>query len=193
LCSLFLHAQDTLTCGFETLFALKAGMSKPEIIDFINKNYPSNLVNTQIEKLPPYNGTGGDSIVKEILSYQRETTPCFRGRNTLLQLEFADNKLYKAYISTEYPKTSYQDMVSNYNFLRNVIKSKWVQEKGIKLSHANIVGFGYDYTKSKIPTQKIEKVTLQYVDAATNDPKTNYLLEVLWVNLKNTRMEGSNY
>jgi len=45
----------------------------------------------------------------------------------------------------------------------------------------------------KFQLKKIEKVTLQYVDAATNDPKTNYLLEVLWVNLKNTRMEGSNY
>jgi hypothetical protein len=191
--SLFLRAQDTLTCGFETLFTLKAGMSKPEVIDLINRNYPSNLVHTQIEKLPPYKGSGGDSIVKETFSYKRDITPCFKGHNTLLQLEFADNVLYKAYISTEFPKTAYGDMISNYNFLRNVIKAKWIQEKGIKLSSGNILGFGYDYTKAKIPNQKIEKVTLQYVDRATNNPKVDYLLEVLWINLKNTRMESSNY
>jgi len=191
--SLLLHAQDSLTCGFETLFTMKAGMSKPEVIGLISTNYPSKLVNTQIEKLPPYKGSSGDTIIKETFSYRRDITPCFKGLNTLLKLEFADNVLYKAYISTEFPKTAYSDMISNYNFLRNVIKAKWTYENGTKLAGGKTLGFGYDYTKTKDITDKTEKVSLQYVDNATNDPKSNYLVEVIWANLKNTRMERSNY
>jgi hypothetical protein len=193
--SLFLHAQDTSTCGFETLFTIKAGMSKAEVMDLINKKFQGSLrlVNTRAEKLPPYKGSGGDSIIKEIFSYKRDSSPCFHGRNTLLQLEFADNKLYKAYISTEYSKTAYQDMMTNYNFLRNVIKVKWPYEKETKLSGGNIIGFGYDYTKTKTTTNKTEKISLQYVDSRTNDQATPYLLEVLWANLANTRMQSSNF
>jgi len=191
--SLLLHAQDT--CAFETLFTIKAGMSKAEVMDLINKRFQSglSLVNTQVQKLPPYKGSGGDSIVKEIFSYKPNFIQCFRGRNTLAQLEFADDKLYRAYISTEYPKTAYQDMITNYNSLRNVIKAKWPYEKTTKLSGDNIVGFGYDYTKTTTPTNKTERVSVQYVDSRTNDQGSPYLLEVLWANLANTRMEGSNF
>ncbi|HEY6978581.1 MAG TPA: hypothetical protein VH396_19920 [Chitinophagaceae bacterium] len=195
--SLFLHAQnkDTLTCGFETLFTIKTGMSKAEVMDLVNNKYQSDLplVKTQVEKLPPYKGSSGDSIVKEILSYKPNFSQCFHGRNTMVQLEFADDKLYKAYISTEYPKTAYQDMMTNYSFLRNVIKGKWASEKATKLSGENIVGFGYDYTKPKTSANKTEKVSLQYVDSRVNNQGTPYILEVLWANLTDTRMQNSNY
>jgi len=92
-----------------------------------------------------------------------------------------------------YPKTEYENMLANYNSLRNVIKSKWAYEKEIKISGDNMVGFGYDYTKTKSTNKKTEKVSLMYIDSRSNDPASNYLLEVLWANLKNTRMEGSNY
>src|SRR6476620_6856170 len=187
--SLFLHAQDSLTCGFETLFTIKAGMDKAEVMALMNKYYPSNLVKTEMVKLPPYKGSGGDSIVKETLTYKRDITPCFKGLNTLLKFEFGDNKLYKAYIMTEFPKTAYQDMMSNYNFLRNVIKAKWTYEAATKMAEGTIVGFGYDYTKTEKPTNKTEKVSLQYVDRATDNNNINYLLEVLWANLQNTRID----
>jgi len=195
--SLFLHAQnkDTLTCGFETLFTIKTGMSKAEVMDLINQKFQATLplVKNDVQKLPPYKGSGGDSIVKEILNFKPEFSQCFHGRNTLVQLEFADDKLYKAYISTEYPKTTYQDMMANYNFLRNVIKAKWPYEKATKLSGDNIVGFGYDYTKTTTPTNKTEKVSVQYVDSKVNNPGTRYILELLWANLADTRMQSSNY
>ena len=190
---LFLHAQDTQTCGFEALFNIKAGMGKEEVMGLISKNYPAKLINTEVEHLPPYKGSGGGPITKETLSYTRDTTPCFNGRNTTLQLEFADNKLFKAYIKTIYPKSDYQGMVANYNSLRNVIKAKWAYEKGIKIAGDNTMGYGYNYTKTKSTNKKTEKVSLQYVDYKTNDPNSNYILEVLWANLSNTRMENSNY
>jgi len=188
-----LLAQDTLTCGFETLFTIKAGMAKSDVVAFIDNNYKAALVDNHMEKIPPYKGGKGDSIIKEILSYKADQQTCFHGRNTLFQLEFADNKLFKAYLSTMYPKTEYENMIANYNSLRNVIKSKWAYEKEIKISGDNMVGFGYDYTKTKSTNKKTEKVSLMYIDSRSNDPASNYLLEVLWANLKNTRMEGSNY
>ena len=191
--SFSLHAQDTLTCGFETLFTIKAGMNKNDVVDFINKNYKAILINSQVEKLPPYKGSKGDSITKEILSYKPDQTTCFHGSNTLFQLEFAENKLFKAYISTMYPKSQYQDMIANYDSLRSVIKPKWAYEKAIKLSGENMVGYGYDYSKTKRITKKTEKTTLMYIDSRSDDPTSNYLLEVLWANLSNTRMESSSY
>src|SRR3954469_8747062 len=136
--SLLLHAQDT--CAFETLFTIKTGMNKAEVMDLINQKFQATLplIKNDVQKLPPYKGSGGDSIVREILNFKPEFSQCFHGRNTLVQLEFADDKLYKAYISTEYPKTAYQDMMANYNFLRNVVKTKWPYEKSTKLSGDNI-------------------------------------------------------
>ena len=191
--SMFLNAQDSLTCQFEKLFKIKAGMAKPDVVAYIADNYKATLVNTDVSKLPAYKGSKGDSIVKEILSYKPDQQTCFNGRNTLFQLEFADNKLYKAYMSTMYPKSQYQDMITNYNSLRSVIKTEWAYEKEIKISGDNMVGFGYDYTKTKSTNKKTEKVSLMYVDSRSDDPTGNYLLEVLWANLSNTRMQNSNY
>src|SRR3954467_166318 len=122
--NLFCYSQDTLTCNFERLFTIKPGMDKVQVMDLIDQNHYANFSTTQIEKLPPYKGTKGDSIIIETLVYTPAGVGCFKGNNTLLKLEFADNKLYKAYISTEYPKASYKEMMSNYNFLRDVVKAK---------------------------------------------------------------------
>jgi hypothetical protein len=168
-------------------------MSKMIVMDSVNKTYNLTIFNRQVEKLPPYKATGGDSIVKEIIVYKIDESPCFKGHSSKLQLEFADDKLYKAYLSTTYPKSTYNEMISNFNSLRSSIKPHWQFESETKLSGGNIVGFGYDYSKTKKITNKTEKVSLQYVDSKSNDPNSSYQLEVIWANLANTRMEGSNY
>ena len=61
--SLFLDAQDSLTCGFETLFTIKAGMSKNDVVDLINKNTQATLINTQVEKLPLLNDLSSEEGV----------------------------------------------------------------------------------------------------------------------------------
>jgi hypothetical protein len=187
------NAQESVPCGFHRLFTFKPGMSKTVVLDSVNKTYRLRIENTNIEKLPPYKSSGGDSIVKEIVSYKIDGSPCFTGRNSKLYLQFADDKLYKAYLVTEYPKSAYQEMITNFNSLRSSIKPYWKYEKEIKLSGNNTLGFGYDYTKIQAPTTKTEKVSLQYVDPQTDKKNIPYQLEVLWVNLENTRMESSNY
>jgi len=164
------------------------------VLDSVNKTYPQlGIANRVVEKIPPYKGSGGDSIIKETVAYNIDSSPCFKGRSSKLFLEFADDNLYKAYIVTEYPKSSYQEMINNFNSLRGSIKPYWKFEKQVKLSGQNMVGFGYDYTKIEEASLKTEKVSLQYVDPQTDKTNIAYQLEVLWVNLANTRMEGSNY
>ena len=180
-------------CGFEMLFKIKPGMSKMEVMDSIQKAFSLAPTRTTLEKLPPYAKTGGDSIVKEIILYEVEQSTCFHGQQTKFQLEIADNKLYKVYMSTQFAKSAYQDLISNYNDLRSVIKPKWAFERETKLAYDNIVGFGYDYSKTKKITNKTEKISLQYVDNDVKNTNGYYLLEVIWANLANTRMEGSNY
>jgi hypothetical protein len=187
------NAQESTPCGFQRLFKFKPGMTKAVVLDSVNKTFQLTINKQQVEKLPPYKGTGGDSIIKEVISYKADSAPCFKGRNSTLYLQFADNKLYKAYLVTEYPKSAYQEMITNFNSLRGSIKPYWKYEKETKISGNNTLGFGYDYTKVEKPTNKTEKVSLQYVDQQTDKSNVPYLLEVLWVNLANTRMESSNY
>src|SRR5690242_7468160 len=126
LCHLLLYAQDSMTCKFEMLFNIKPGMHKGEAMDLMVNNHLADLTNSQAVKIPPYKGTGGDSINKETLVYRpKGEAGCFRGSNTIIKLEFADDQLYKAYIGTEYTKSAFQQMLENYNFLRKVIKQKW--------------------------------------------------------------------
>jgi len=168
-------------------------MSKMEVLDTVFKLYAKSPVSSTVEKLAPYKATGGDSIIKEIMIYDLENPACFHGQRTKFQLEFADNKLYKVYLSTSFVKSAFQDLIANYNELRTVIKPKWAFENETKAAFENFVSFGYDYTKTKKVTKKTEKVSLQYVDAAVNNPNSYYELEVIWANLLNTRMESSNY
>jgi hypothetical protein len=186
-------AQTTSPCAFESLFTFTPGMNKMTVMDSVNKTYKLDIFSRTVEKLPPYKGTGTDSIVKEIIVYKIAGSACFKGSDTRLQLEFADDKLYKAYLSTVYPKTNYNEMISNFNSLRNSIKPHWQFESGIKISGENLLGAGFDYSKTKKITNKTEKVSLQYVDSKANDLNSSFLLEVIWVNLGNTRMQNSNY
>lgn len=184
---------QTEKCAFEMLFKIKPGMSKMEVLDTLFKMYALKPGQTTTVKLAPYKATGGDSIIKETMIYNVEKSVCFHGQQTKFQLEFADNKLYKVYLSTSFEKSAFQDLIANYNELRSVIKPKWAFENETKVTSENVLGFGYDYTKTKKVTKKTEIISLQYVDAAVNNPNSNYLLEVIWANLLNTRMEGSNY
>ena len=187
-------AQVNQPCAFQSLFTFEPGMNKMIVLDSINKTYQQlNVVNHKITKLPPYKGAGGDSILKEVVTYNINGNSCFKGHNSKLHLEFADSKLYKAYIVTEYPKGDYQNMISNFNSLRGSIKPYWKFEKETKVTGTSMHGFGYDYTKVKNASPKTEKVSLQYMDMQTNKNVGAYQLEVLWVNLANTRMESSNY
>lgn len=186
-------AQDRTPCGFESLFTFKPGMNKMIVLDSVNRTYNLTIVSRDLEKLPAYKSSGGDSIIRETINYNIDKSPCFTGRRSKLQLIFADDKLYKAYLSTVYPKNDHQQMVSNFNSLRRNIKRHWEFENEVKLTGKSIIGFGFDYSKTKKANMKTEKVTLQYVDLKAQDPHSPYLLEVIWANLANTRMEASSY
>jgi hypothetical protein len=187
------NAQQIQPCGFQKLFTIEPGTNKMTVLDLVNKSFKLTIVRRSMDKIPPYKTSGGDSIVQETMEYQTDSSACFKGKNTKLYLEFADSKLYKAYFVTEYSKAAYQEMVSNFNSLRNSIKTFWKFEKEIKISGNNTIGFGYDYMNTEASSPKANKVSLQYMDPKITDKNDPYQLEVLWANLDNTRMETSNY
>jgi len=187
------HAQNGTPCAFETLFTFQPGMNKMMVMDSVYKTYDLTVVSREVERVPAYQGTNGDSIVRETIMYNIDKSTCLTGKGSKLQLMFADDKLYKAYISTAYYKNNHQQLISNFNSLRKNIKPHWAYETEVKVSGKNMLGFGFDYSRTKKTTAKTEKVTLQYIDLNTHDSRNPFLLEVIWVNLGNTRMQNSSY
>src|SRR3954447_2033508 len=135
----FSYAQNGVPCGFERLFTFHPGMNKMAVMDSVNRAYKLTIVHREIKKLPAYKGTSGDSIYQETIMYNIEKSTCFTGRRSNLQLFFADDKLFKAYLSTAYYKTNYQELVSNFNSLRGNIKPHWEFENEVKLSGKNTI------------------------------------------------------
>jgi hypothetical protein len=56
-----------------------------------------------------------------------------------------------------------------------------------------MVGFGYDYTKTKSTNKKTEKVSLMYVDSRSDDQPAIIFWKCCGRIFPNTRMQNSNY
>ena len=181
-------------CLFEKLFTVKPGMDMPSGVAALQQLSKVTLIDQVTEKWKPYANTGGDSILHQTLTYRIDSTVCFKGRENKVKFEFADGKLYKAYIETIYRAHEFPDMMSNFDALHKQILKSWKIEKSMTMHSEDMEGFGYNFYKTLDKNVKLDMCTLQYI---TNKGKTpgndEYHLEMLWVNLNNTRMENSRY
>jgi hypothetical protein len=152
------------------------------------------LLSQTQDKLKPY-ASGGDSIVHDVVTYRIDSSDCFHGRNNSIKFEFADGKLYKAYLESSYGKSEYADMMSNFDLLHTEISKSWKYEKQITITGGTAAaGMGYIFNKTQDKKAKLNMCQLQYVKTDSRSVSTDmYKLEVLWVNLNNTRMENSRY
>src|SRR5436305_9875602 len=91
------NAQQIQPCGFQKLFTIEPGTNKMTVLELVNKSFKLAIVRQSMDKIPPYKTSGGDSIVRETMEYQTDSSACFKGKNTKIYMEFADSKLYKAY------------------------------------------------------------------------------------------------
>ncbi len=182
----------TQACEFEKLFSLKPGMNMPATIALLNQYSRITLLSQTEEKIKPY-ANGGDSILHQLVSYRVDSSQCLHGRNNLIKFEFADGKLYKAYIESSYGKNEFTDMMSNFNFLHTEILKSWKYEKQITIT-GGTSGMGYIFNKTQDKKVKVDMCQLQYIKTDSRNVETEmYKLEVLWVNLNNTKMENSRY
>jgi hypothetical protein len=180
-------------CGFEKLFAVKPGMDMPASIAALSKNSKITLLSQTQDKLKPY-ASGGDSIVHDVITYRIDSSACFHGRNNLIRFEFADGKLYKAYLESSYGEKEYADMMANFDFLHSEILKSWKYQKQITIAGGSASGMGYIFNKTQDKKAKVNMCQLQYVKTDSRNVETDmYKLEVLWANLNNTRMENSMY
>lgn len=194
LSSALTYSQTPTICAFERLFTFKPGMDKPSVISLVQQDYEIAITNTTSERLKPYASTGGDSILRESVTYRIDSSVCLKGRNSSLQFEFADNKLFKAYLVTTYSLNEYPELMTNFKFLHDNIKRSWKHEKEITLKSETTEGFGYNFYKTLDKNAKIETCSLQYVKLKSKTPgQDKYQLEIVWANLNNTRMENSMY
>lgn len=191
----YLFAQKPATCGFERLFAVHPGEDKRTITDEMKQAYHATQLSITANNIKPdYIASEKDSILIETITYHIDSSACFQGHTQTLRLSFADNKLFKAYISAEFSKDQFDEMEDNLNALRKTIQNTYPHERAIKIKGTDVSGFGYTYTKDKRSKLKPDVVNAQYVlQNLPGTPRQFYLLEFTWSNLNNTRMQGSNY
>ena len=182
------------SCLFEKLFSVKPGMDMPAAIAALQKYSKIVLQEETSEKRKPYAATGGDSILLNTVTYRVDSADCAKGREVTVKFDFADGKLYKAYIETIYSGNDFPDMMTNFDFLHKQILKSWKIEKSMTTKGEGTEGFGYNFYKTLDKNVKLDMCTLQYVKVKGNTPGNDkYHLEILWVNLNNTRMENSMY
>lgn len=183
-------------CNFETFFTVKPGQSKALVQKTLAKNFSLKLVSLESARIkPPYIKKPKDSILREIITYSIESGKCFLGKNSNMLVEFADGKLYKVQLYTQYDITEEEQMLSNFAKLKGSITKTYPFIKKMALRGEVLKGEGYMCSKSKKPQgKKVEQCNVQYVQLESTVTKQKYYqLEVIWANLNNTRMESSYY
>jgi hypothetical protein len=188
----FVIAQTT--CYFEKLFTITPGMDMPSAVAKLQAFSKITLLNQTTDKFKPYANSGGDSILHETVIYHFDSSECLKGKDNSVKFEFADGKLYKAFLETVYGNNEFADMMTNFDFLHKQILQTWKYEETIKLQGERIQGSGYNFYKTQDKKAKLDMCTLQYIKTNTGNPTNdNYRLEIVWANLNNTRMENSMY
>ena len=154
------------------------------------------LVNQTAVKLKPYANAGGDSILHETVTYRIDSSECLKGKKSTVKFEFADGKLFKAFIETTYGTNEFNELMANFDFLHNEIKKQWKFEHAISVGGGSSAeGSGYIFNKTTDAKKaKLDMCMLQYIKNNNSNPNNvNYTLEILWANLNNTRMESSSF
>ena len=193
-CFINAQSQPKNYCQFERLFTVEPGMNMPSAIAQLQKNSKITLLKQMSDKFKPYSKAGGDSILHETVIYRIDSNECLKGGNNSIKFEFADGKLYKAFLETYYGQNDYADMMANFDFLHKEILKHWKYEKEIRLDGETVQGFGYNFYKTLDKKAKLDMCTLQYVKISGSNPGNDkYVLEILWANLNNTRMENSMF
>lgn len=176
--STVLMAQGTTDCSFAQLYTLKTVMNKDAALQLLQRLDMQMLTDEKT----------GQS---ETIIYNPVNTSCFSGRNTKLQLEFVNNKLTQAFISTEYAKPDYDAMMKNFYVLRNAVKQQWSVEKEIDLPVENTYCKGFDYSNDAKNKSASQTISLQYFDATTDEQNAIYMLEIVFVNSAGKRLAGN--
>jgi len=190
------NAQKTIQCSFEKLFSAKPGTDMPSAVTQLQAYNQITLVNQTSVKLKPYANAGGDSILHETVTYRIDSSECLKGKKSTVKFEFADGKLFKAFIETTYGTNEFNELMANFDFLHNEIKKQWKFEHAISVGGGSSAeGSGYIFNKTTDAKKaKLDMCMLQYIKNNNSNPNNvNYTLEILWANLNNTRMESSSF
>ncbi|MEP6844428.1 MAG: hypothetical protein ABI861_00420 [Panacibacter sp.] len=175
-CSYNIVAQQSSSCSFDRLFNLKKGLSKHTVVDSVKNIYGLAPNNTSI---------------KEQLIYDTKDIQCLNVGTSIIQFDFKNDKLEKAYIQSNFARADYYQMLDDVNALRNIIKTTYLREKEQKFSSGSLVANGYDFTKpNKVSA---DKISLRYINTKPDKGYGVYLLQVLWIHTGNDGIETIMY
>jgi|GEM_PF-1961571 len=176
-------------CAFQKLFSIKNGLTITQVDKLIKASLPLTELSRSKKGFKPTYLTG-DSIQMEYITYKADSITCFKGTNPRITLEFADGKLYKAYIASSFKTTETAVLSANYKYLRNLLKKSWKVEEARKISGANTEGAGYSYFSTTVKGNRKEFCSLQYIkETFAQTAEESYNLEIIWAKKVGTRLK----
>lgn len=110
-----------------------------------------------------------DSIYQVIINKRFYPTSCFEGYENRCQLYFADDKLYKIYMYQEFKANEYEEMLSKYNSILDILSETYPYSQGFKTSNSETkekMGEGYRF--SDVPNDKKSKIKIKDICVSYN-------------------------
>lgn len=191
------HAQ----CSFSTIFPLEFGITKFDAINQLSNNNTIKEFNDPTLHKDIWNHwfkyTENDSVYQSTLFYEFINNNCFNGNAKRIDLSFTDDKFYMYFIRTEFGINEYNKCIANYNYLIDIIKSKFQYTEPILWSNNNGEKTGEGLLLATTPvtfensTLKNILITISYrieTDLSTKNP-TGYYITIKYENKFNTIYE----
>lgn len=206
-------------CTFENIFPVTTGITKFKAMTTI-----ASLNNIKVdEKFELHNRLlninrwykdeylKGDSVFLSTLSYDYTYHNCLGGDKTRLNLRFADDKLYRLTITSDFPNSKFGKCMENYNSLIAIFKNyftDWTEFDWKNTFSNEQIGEGYYFfpTKEDIRDNvKLNFLSIGYEvvyeykwddykqDYARTGKVDRYSIKIVYYNLKGTKLTVDGY
>lgn len=200
-------------CNFDKIFPVDFGFSKFKVITSLSNNIDFTI-NEELNKynsypyIKKYDYLKGDSVTKLSLYYNfNESENCLQGFKNQFVFDFVDDKLYQIRINIHFSSKEFDKCLANYNSLISLFKNEFPFYYNTILSKTETkeqIGEGmkfYPTSEKNRNNIKTNHLTIGYVikykfESATNLESNNveeYIIEIDYVNLMNTKLTGKGF
>lgn len=148
----------------------------------------------------------GDSVYISYLHYKYLRHKCFNGELNRIYYGFVNDHLYKIGIDIFFKSDNFSACKNNYDLIADILKEKWNFPFAvpIKITHNKtneLIGKGYNFFpgwkrkgiakgRNKIKT---EKVSISYQSLYDAGNLRGYKINIVYVNLKDTKLTSASY
>jgi hypothetical protein len=204
------NSQGSGQCSLDKLFPVKVGISKFQAINTLNLQNNISEVRDLLNYWSQPDYLKGDSIFESQVNFKFKTHTCVHNTNNIVLLSFADKKLYKITLRIWFKPNEFNQCLVNYDQILESLKIEYPYYKHFISSNRETdeqIGEGFWMYRSQEEEykDKFEMISIEYkmeheiiwnkytdemVKTGTID---KYLLEITFVNLKNTKFDSRGY